>query len=220
VGVVNLLFIILFYKELKLATFDAGLAAALGFSPMVIHYALMTLVSVTAVSSFEAVGSVLVVALMITPPAAAYLLTDRLPVMLVLSVALAILSAVAGYFLARLLDASIAGSMATMTGVIFTLVLFLAPERGLIARWALRRRQRWQFAGEMLLVHLSQHEGTPDEATECSLDHLGRHMKWSPTFGERVVAQLTRGGLVQRVDDAGLRLTGSGRELAQEVMLR
>ena len=110
VGLVNLLFVILFYKELKLATFDAGLAAALGFSPLLIHYALMTLVSVTAVSSFEAVGSVLVVALMITPPAAAYLLTDRLPVMLTLSVGLAVASAISGYFVARLLDASIAVS--------------------------------------------------------------------------------------------------------------
>ncbi|MFZ5916756.1 MAG: metal ABC transporter permease [Chloroflexota bacterium] len=220
VGLVNLLFIVLFYKELKLATFDAGLAAALGFSPLVIHYALMTLVSVTAVSSFEAVGSVLVVALMITPPAAAYLLTDRLPLMLALSAALAVVSAVSGYFLARLLDASIAGSMATMTGVVFTLVLLLAPERGLIARWALRRRQRWQFAGEMLLVHLSQHAGAPDEAAECSLEHLSRHMKWSLAFGQRVVANLTRDGLVRRVDGSGLRLTGRGQELAQEVMLR
>jgi manganese/zinc/iron transport system permease protein len=220
VGLANLTFIVLFYKELKLATFDAGLAAALGFSPVVIHYALMTLVSVTAVSSFEAVGSVLVVALMITPPAAAYLLTDRLPVMLGLSAGLAVVSAVSGYFLARALDASIAGSIATMTGVVFTLVLLFAPERGLVARWALRRRQRWQFAGEMLLVHLSQHEGTPDEATECSLDHLGLHMEWSPAFGERVVAHLTRRGLARRLNGTGLRLTDDGREVAREVMLR
>jgi manganese/zinc/iron transport system permease protein len=220
VGLANLVFIVLFYKELKLATFDAGLAAALGFSPVVIHYALMTLVSVTAVSSFEAVGSVLVVALMIAPPAAAYLLTDRLPMMIGLSVLFAVTSAVLGYFVARLLDASIAGSMATMTGVVFTLVLLLAPSRGLIARWTLRRRQRWQFAGEMLLVHLSQHEGTPDEATECSLDHLGEHMKWSPRFGERVVNHLTRSGLAQRVDSGILSLTDQGRVVAREAMLR
>jgi len=75
-------FIILFYKELKLATFDAGLAAALGFAPTFIHYALMTLVSMTAVGAFDAVGSILVIALMIVPPAAAYLLTDRLSRML------------------------------------------------------------------------------------------------------------------------------------------
>ena len=72
----------------------------------------------------------------------------------------------------------------------------------------------------MLLVHLSQHEGTPDEATECSLDHLGKHMKWSPGFGERVVAHLTRNGLAQQVDSTRLRLTAQGRVVAREVMLR
>lgn len=130
---VNLVFILIFYKELKLATFDAGLAAALGFSQALIHYSLMTLVSVTAVASFEAVGSVLVVALMIAPPATAYMLTDRLSAMLGLSVLVGIVSAVLGYFLAHWLDASIAGSMATMTGVLFTGALLFAPQQGLIA---------------------------------------------------------------------------------------
>jgi manganese/zinc/iron transport system permease protein len=220
VGLLNLVFILLFYKELKLATFDAGLAAALGFSPTVIHYALMTLVSVTAVSSFEAVGSVLVVALMIAPPAAAYLLTDRLPVMLTLSAVVGVASAVAGYMVARTLDASIAGSMATMTGIIFGLVLLLAPERGLVARWLRQRRQRWQFVGEMLLVHLSNHEGTPGEPEECSLEHLSRHMKWRPDFGARVARHVTRRGLARLVNNTNLVLTEDGRRLAQQVMLR
>ncbi len=85
---INIAFIALFFKELKLATFDAGLAATLGFSPVLIHYALMTLVSITAVGAFDAVGSILVVALMITPAATAYLLTDSLTRMLLYSASL------------------------------------------------------------------------------------------------------------------------------------
>jgi manganese/zinc/iron transport system permease protein len=220
IGLVNLLFIVLLFKELKLATFDAGLAAALGFSPAIVHYALMTLVSVTAVGSFEAVGSVLVVALMIAPPATAYLLTDRLPVMLGLAVALGVLAAVAGYLVARWLDASIAGSMATMTGVLFALALLFAPQRGLVAQRLLRRRQRWQFAGEMLLVHLSHHEGTPEEAAECSLEHLTRHMRWNPAFGERVARHVMREGLARQASGACLILTDRGRDVARHVMLR
>ena len=138
----NVLFIATFYKELKLSTFDTALAGALGFAPAAIHYAFMTLVSVTAVGAFDAVGSILVVALMIAPPAAAYLLTDRLPRMLGISAAIGALSAVSGYWLAYLLDASVAGSMATMTGVLFLLTLLLAPERGLLAVARRRRRQR------------------------------------------------------------------------------
>lgn len=221
VGVLNVLFITLFYKEVKLATFDAGLAAALGFSPVVIHYGLMTLVSVTAVSSFEAAGTVLVVALMIAPPAAAYLLTDRLPRMLALSVAIGVLSAVLGFALARVLDASIAGSMATMTGMAFLLALLFAPERGLVRKWLRRRQQRRQFAGEMLLVHLSQHEGDPAMITEATVEHMARHMRWPEGFGEAVAGQLARQGLVRRLNGGSrLGLTDAGRALAQEVMLR
>ena len=120
----------------------AALAAALGFSPALIHYAFMALVSVTAVGAFDAVGSILVVALMIAPPAAAWLLTDRLPVLLGLSVGIGAGSALAGYQVARLLDASIAGAVAGMTGVAFLLAFLLAPDRGLVA---LARRRR-QFA--------------------------------------------------------------------------
>jgi manganese/zinc/iron transport system permease protein len=163
----NMVFILLFYKELKLATFDAGLAAALGFSPALIHYSLMTLVSVTAVGAFDAVGSILVVALMIAPPAAAYLLTDRLPRMIGLSALIGIASAISGYWLARALDASIAGSMATMAGVYFALVFLLAPERGLIAIARRRGRQRWEFAQTMLAIHLLNHEGLPEAEEEC-----------------------------------------------------
>ncbi len=90
---INLIFISLFYKELKLTTFDAGLAAALGFSPTLLHYGLMGLVSITAVGAFDAVGSVLVVALMVTPAAAAYLLTNNLRRMLVLSALIGVISA-------------------------------------------------------------------------------------------------------------------------------
>jgi manganese/zinc/iron transport system permease protein len=221
VGAINLLFITLFYKELKLATFDAGLAAALGFSPVLIHYGLMTLVSVTAVSSFEAVGTVLVVALMIAPPAAAYLLTDRLLRMLALSVVIAILSAMMGFALARVLDASIAGSMATMTGIAFLLALLFAPQRGLVRKWLRRRQQRRQFAGEMLVVHLSQHEGDPAFAQESTVEHMARHMRWPEGFGEVVASQLTRQGLVRPLDGGSrLALTETGRALAQEVILR
>jgi manganese/zinc/iron transport system permease protein len=109
--------------------------------------------------------------------------------------------------------------MATMTGVVFTLALLFAPEQGLVARWRLRRRQRWQFAGEMLLVHLSNHENTPEADHEASVDHMRQHMKWSPAFSDRVVGYLSRRGLANQEGNL-LRLTDDGRQLAQEVMVR
>jgi len=83
----------------------------------------MSVVSVTVVGAFDIVGSILVVALMVAPPISAYLLTDHLPRMLGLSVIFGALSALSGFWLATLLDASIAGSMASMAGLIFALVL-------------------------------------------------------------------------------------------------
>jgi len=126
---VDLLFVLLLYKELKISTFDAGLAAALGFSPALLHYLLMGAVSVTVVGAFESVGAILVVAMLVVPPAAAYLLTERLSHMLALAAALGAASAVAGYGLARWWDCSIAGAMALVTGVFFLAAFLFSASR-------------------------------------------------------------------------------------------
>src|SRR5690606_22335390 len=94
-------FVVLFFKELKLTTFDAALAQSLGFRPGLINYALMVLVSLVAVGAFDAVGSILVIAFFIIPPAAAYLLTDRLSLMLILSPLIGGAGTYFGYDLAR-----------------------------------------------------------------------------------------------------------------------
>ena len=219
VGLIGALFILIFYKELKLATFDAGLAAALGFVPAALHYALMGLVSVTAVAAFDAVGSILVVALMVGPPAAAHLLTDRLARMIGLSVLLGVLCAVSGYWLAHLLDASIAGSMATMVGVCFGATFLFAPHRGIVAVMRRRVRQRWTFAQKMLTIHLLHHEGRPEAEHESRIEHLQEHLQWSADFAGRVVRQSIQNNLVVRTN-GHLALTEAGRLLAREAIVQ
>jgi manganese/zinc/iron transport system permease protein len=218
--VLNVLFLAAFYKELKVSTFDAGLAAAMGFSPVAIHYAFMSLVSVTAVGAFDAVGSILVVALMIAPPAAARLLTDRLPRLLVLSGILGGLSAVSGFWLALWLDASIAGAMATMAGVVFLLALLLSPGRGIVAAMVRRRRQRMEFARLMLSIHLLNHEGGPHADEENRVGHLPKHLRWSPDFARHVAWRAERDGFVVRRGEDRLHLTPLGREAARHFMTR
>ena len=214
VTTLNLVAVTLFFKELKLATFDPGLAASLGLAPTAIHYGLMALVSLTTVGAFDAVGLILVVALMIGPPAAAYLLTDRLGLLIALAAGLGILAAALGFALAVALDASIAGCMAVGVGAVFLTTFLLAPRRGLLAVFLRRRRQRWEFAQVMLAVHLAQHEGEPDADTESRVDHLhGKHVGWTPDFTERVVEGAVERGLVRRRDDR-LTLTDTGRETA------
>jgi manganese/zinc/iron transport system permease protein len=202
---VNLTLVGLFYKELKLSTFDPALAASLGFAPVVIHYALMTAVSVTVVGAFESVGAILVVAMLIVPPATAHLLTDRLSVMLALSVGLGVLSAVAGYGFARLSDTSIAGSMASVSGVVFLLVFLLSPKAGLLARVLRQRRLRLAMSEQLLLLHLSE------DRVGMPIDELARRFTWGSRTLERVVSRLETRGWIESVGSA-LRLTPDGRE--------
>jgi manganese/zinc/iron transport system permease protein len=127
--------ILLFFKEWKLTSFDPALAASLGLPVMLMHYVFMSLVSVTTVASFDAVGAILVVAMLITPASAAYLWTDRLSVMMGLSGAFGVVSAIAGYYLAVWLDTSISGSMAFATGVLFLASFLLSPKHGMVSKW-------------------------------------------------------------------------------------
>lgn len=134
--IINILFVSVFFKELTVASFDPVLAAVMGFSPALIHYSLMTVVSVTAVGAFETAGSVLVTAFMIAPAAAAYLLTDNLRNMIFIAVAIGTACGVLGFHTAILLDVSISGSMACYAGV------FL----GAAAVWKKKKAVHWNLA--------------------------------------------------------------------------
>lgn len=207
---INLAVIILFFKELKLATFDSMLAAVVGFSPALIHYGLMTLVSLTTVGAFQAVGSVLVVAFMIGPPVTAYLLTDDLKRMLLLSGAIGAVNGVLGYQLAALLDVSIAGSMAVVTGLVFLAVFIFAPHRGLISALRRRKNQKIEFAKATLLFHLSNHENSEEEAAEAGVDTIQAHLRWTPEFTAKIVGALEHEGNIRLLHGLA-KLTEEGR---------
>jgi len=214
----NIVVISLAWKELKLATVDPGLAALLGFSPAAIHYSLMTLVSITAVGAFDAVGSILVVALMIAPPATAYLLVDRLAPMLWTGALVAALSAVLGYLMAFALDVSIAGSMAVACGVFFALALFLAPRRGQVSQARRRRAQRLDLSLRMLVVHLLHHQGTPAETEECRSEGIHHHLHWTEARTRQVVRQAEERRLVERSGEL-LHATVDGTRLANAALI-
>lgn len=212
--VIDVVVVALLWKELKLTAFDSALALSLGFAPAALTYGLMTLVSLTAVSAFNAVGSILVVALMIAPPAAAYLLTDSLWRMTALAVAIGVGCAVAGYWIAYALDASIAGCIAAACGGAFALCWAFAPGRGLVAAARQRAHQRLEFAQAMLAIHLANHEATPVALEENRLDRLGAHLRWEAGEVRHVVGTARRRGLVVERDGM-LLLTERGREVAR-----
>ncbi len=217
--IINLALILLFYKELKVSTFDASLAASFGFSPILIHYGLMTMVSITAVGAFDAVGSILVIAFMIVPPVTAYLITDRLSTMLWLSVLIGVVGSIIGYWVAHQFDTTIGGTIVTILGLIFGLVFFLTPNRGLISIFRRRLRQKWEFAITMLAIHLSNHEGQPDYDYESRIDHMHQHMFWDVDFSQTVITKASREGVIKKQGQQ-LILTDVGRMRASQALVK
>jgi manganese/zinc/iron transport system permease protein len=213
--IINLAVIVIFFKELKIVTFDPALAAALGFAPILVHYILMGMVSLTTVGAFSAVGSILVVAFMVGPPVSAYLLTDNLKVMLVVSGLIGAFNGIVGYQFARILDVSIAGSMAVMTGVSFLIVFIYAPKRGLISSLKRRQFQRVEFRKKMMLFHIINHEGDANEKQEIGLYTIHKHLDWDRAFAEQMIMLLQKEGQIY-IKDEVLHMTEQGKKDSQE----
>jgi manganese/zinc/iron transport system permease protein len=202
-----------FFKELKISTFDAGLATALGFSPIMIHYGLMSVASITIVGSFDAVGAILVVALMIAPAATAYLLTDNLKRMLGLSVLFGVFSAIAGYWLAHWLDASISGSMTTILGIVFLLVYLFAPKRGLISVLYRNKQQQIEVSLLTFLLHLNNHQ----EVSERHINHLNEHINWRHVRSKSVLDLAIKNNMITIEKDV-ISLTDKGKNFTDKAI--
>ena len=135
---INLVLIVVFFKELTISSFDAALATTSGFSATLMHYLLMSLVAITTVAAFEAVGSIIVIAMLIAPPATAYLLTKNLKIMLLISAAIGSTAAIAGHTIAISLplwlpvgESSTTGMIATVCGILFAFAWIFSPYDGL-----------------------------------------------------------------------------------------
>ncbi len=210
---ITVVLLMAFFKELKVSTFDAGLATALGFSPAVLHYGLMSVASVTTVGAFDAVGAILVVALMIAPAATAYLLTNDLKKMLFLSIGFGVLSAISGYWLAHWLDASISGSMTTVLGVLFLLVYLFAPNRGLLSVLYRNKQQRIEVSLLTFLLHLNNHS----EVEERHINHLNEHINWQKVRSKSVVDLALKNNMIT-IDKSIIYLTEKGTSFTNKAI--
>lgn len=151
-AVITLCFVKILFKELKLCSFDSGLADSMGFYPSRIDFILLVLTSTVTVFSFEAVGSILVIVLLVAPASTALLLSDRLEVAMPLAVLFGCLSSFFGYFGALYTNTSVAGMMAMAAGVIFGLAWLFSPVHGELANVIRRLRLRVVVATDDLLA--------------------------------------------------------------------
>jgi manganese/zinc/iron transport system permease protein len=208
VALVNLAVVLLLWKELKISSFDPALATSMGISATVMHYLLMAIVAVTTVASFEAVGSILVIAMLIAPPATAQLLSDKLGRMVTLACLFAVLSAVLGYWLAVEWNAAPAGAIAVAAGGMYGIAVLLAPQNGIVSKLIRNLQTALRILREDLLLMLYRLEEIdaskrlrPGEAvTAVGGGWLAR---WA-------LAMLRRRGRVE-VRDGSLHMTEDGR---------
>lgn len=216
--------IALLYKEFKISSFDPALATAQGIDARVLHYLLMVLVAVTTVASFESVGSILVIAMLIVPAAAAHLLTDRLGRMILVSLGIAVFCAGAGHVAAITVprwwgytDTSTSGSIAVVLGIVFLFALVLAPRHGIISRRYHQFALALQIGREDALGTLFRLEepGTDRGLDEAALAH--RLAAVGPLARRVALWQLRRAAKIERAGNL-CRLTGAGRAEAQNLL--
>lgn len=142
VGIFVLLSVFIFYKELLVSSFDPIMAQAYGLPTKMIHYFLMVLLTLVTVASLQTVGIILVVAMLITPASTAYLLTDRLSVMIVISAACGTISAIIGLYLSFTYNLASGATIVLVATALFFLAFIFSPKQGLLWRAIRTNKQK------------------------------------------------------------------------------
>ena len=211
----NVIFIGLFWKELKVSSFDPALATSMGFRAGLMHYLLMMMVAVTTVASFEAVGSILVVAMLIVPAATAQLLTVRLHWMLWIAAGLSIAASILARWASYRLNVNTPGMMALMVGLFYVAAVFLSPTFGVVGKVFRNVSLSLRIVREDILAMLYRLEelsaGNTLEPAEAITAVGGG---WRPRLG---LLLLRRAGMVRQLP-AGLQLTDAGRKFASQLI--
>lgn len=215
-------FVVLFFKELRLAAFDPELATSQGFNATLMHYMLMVLVAGATVASFEAVGSILVIAMLICPAATARLLTDRLGSQIGVSLGIALLAGIGGYIAAAAVPdlfgkeaVNAAGSVTVFSGLLLVAAIIASPRYGVISRLVRRRRLAVRVAIDNLLA--SMHRAGESGTHELDVSRLRQELVGRPC--RAAIARAVRRGLLDRTRTT-VRLTDKGRVRAADVVRR
>lgn len=147
IGAIVLLVVILFYKELLVSSFDPTMAAAYGLPTKLIHYTIMILLTMSTVASLQTVGVVLVVAMLITPASTAYLLTNKLSTMIILSACFGAFSAVVGLYFSFVYNLSSGAVIVLVTTGLFLIAFIFAPQQGVLWKFIRSRKNRSALQG-------------------------------------------------------------------------
>lgn len=201
ISVIVIVFTLVLYKEIKITIFDSALAMTLGFSVTLIHYLIVTLVSLAAVAAFDAVGSILVIALMVGPAITALLFTKQFGKTIIFAVIIGVFNSIIGYMLAYNMDLSISGSIATVTLLSFLLVLFFAPSKGIVSIARRRKSQKFEFKLDAILYHIYNHQFDTNYHKDIAYDMLSVELKWSESIFIAIYDKAYKDELIGRLNN-------------------
>lgn len=202
--------LILFFRHFQLATFDPIMAASIGLPVLLIDYVLTTCVSLVVVSAVSMVGVILVVGLLITPAATAYLLSDRLDRMMWLAALFGVTSVVGGLYLCVWLDSAGGGAIMLFCTLQFLVVLAVAPKYGLLARWLRMRNLVPQQVIEDILTTILRNGKTTSIAVIRQFVESGKGIN-------KALQYMTQEGLI--IDSpGGYDLTEDGKKEGDKVL--
>lgn len=200
--------VLLLFRDFRAWSFDPVMARALGVPTRFLHYLFTALLSAAIVASLQAVGLVLVIAMLVIPGATAYLLVERLATMTAVAAVLGLLAGIGGLYTSFYVDVASGPSMVLTASALFLVVFLAAPRRGLVVRALRRRRAGRRAEREDLLKVVCK----ADHAGQWPLgpDALAARSELDPAALRRGLRSLRRAGLLQRTP-AGLGLTDEGR---------
>lgn len=218
VTIAAILAMIIFYRQLLVTAFDETFAATIGIPIRLVQLVLMTLLALAIVTALQAVGVVLVSAMLITPAATAYLLTDRLPWMLVLAAVIGSLSGFFGLFISFLLNGIPTGPCMVLTAAsLFTLAFLFSPTHGALIRVVRRVRRSRRVQRENLLKTILALLNNGDASKALPLSAIAEARAESIAYVGRIARSLRSAGM-GTLNPQGLTLTPAGLDRAAQLV--
>lgn len=212
---VIILCIVLFYKQLLLSSFDPTMAMTIGISTTLIHYMLMTLLSMSIVAGLQSVGVILIIAMLITPPATAYLLSNNLKKILVLSTLFGMFSSVAGLFFSYHFNFASGASIVLVAVALFMLAFLFSPSEGIITKFIRRREASRQVLIEDVIKLSYRFTGDANK-TELA-DKVANELGITNSKVESAVRTLISKGLMTG-ENGSFALTDDGIKYAKRLV--
>ena len=214
---INIVFIAVFFRKLKISSFDPVYAGVAGIAGAGLYYVFMALVSFTAVSAFESVGAILTISFFISPAASAYLISKDLKITILLAAVYAVVNSCIGYFLAVKFNVSMSGMCALVSGLTFMITIAVYPG-GIITKIIRYVKNKNRFSRELLILHIDNHTGKKNALGELGYSTIREHIAWSDSKLKYVLDKLIKKGYVYRAKERGVySLTETGKKLSVDI---